>query len=652
MTARQHWTAQKVSADLLEPAARRAFNVQLTRAAAAIPYDLADLNDLALTTLADGDALVYDLATKRWKNAAGGGAHALLSATHSDTLAATVVRGDLIVGNATPKWARLALGASGKYLRTNGTDASWQALSASDLGAGNVPWAQMPSGGGTWTLAGAVDAVANITGGGRMELRVTSTAANAAFFVVNNGNATREWLGLNLLRNGADTWLVGMNATDETLIFWQGGANLLASLTTAGTFAAVAFSGPLTGNVTGNVSGSSGSCTGNAATVTGLAVTAGQTLTVTTGGTLGSAAYTASTAYDVAGAAAAITLAGLGGLAAAATTLPASFLASSLTSVGALASGSIVAGFGGAVFGGAVTFGTDNIYDIGAAGATRPRTGYFGTSVVAPLFGTVTPDNVVIQRNGVTRLTVTGTTSTFASGAGFAGSVVVAGSVIVTTAAGNHFLGYSTADDSVGVQFFGIKARVAGTGAVWFGDTLFRFSGRGQYDTGLTSGDQVSVYFVASENWSATNRGTKVLVRQTPLGSTAMATFWTFDSAGLMAFTDNTLDIGAAGATRPRTGYFGTSVISPLVSATTRVTSPLVGTTSAVDVVFDRNSVTQLTLGSRLATFAGDIAVTTHLRTGDSAAATVGVGSLAKKLPLYDLAGSLLGYVPVYASIT
>ena len=51
---------------------------------------------------------------------------------------------------------------------------------------------------------------------------------------------------------------------------------------------------------------------GNAATVTGLAVTAGQMLTVTNGGTLGSAAYTASAAYDVAGAAAAVTPTSLG----------------------------------------------------------------------------------------------------------------------------------------------------------------------------------------------------------------------------------------------------------------------------------------------------------------------------------------------------
>lgn len=55
------------------------------------------------------------------------------------------------------------------------------------------------------------------------------------------------------------------------------------------------------------VAGTMLSTTGTAADVTGLDVTAGQTLVVTTGGTLGSAAYTASSAYDVAGAAAAVT---------------------------------------------------------------------------------------------------------------------------------------------------------------------------------------------------------------------------------------------------------------------------------------------------------------------------------------------------------
>jgi len=40
--------------------------------------------------------------------------------------------------------------------------------------------------------------------------------------------------------------------------------------------------------------------------------------------------------------------------------------------------------------GGNLTFHTDNTYDIGVNGATRPRTGYFGTSVISPLFNATT----------------------------------------------------------------------------------------------------------------------------------------------------------------------------------------------------------------------------------------------------------------------
>lgn len=44
---------------------------------------------------------------------------------------------------------------------------------------------------------------------------------------------------------------------------------------------------------------------------------------------------------------------------------------------------------------------------------------------------------------------------------------------------------------------------------------------------------------------------------------------------GALLFTDNTLDIGASGATRPRTGYFGTSIMSPTIVGGTTTTSPL-----------------------------------------------------------------------------
>lgn len=62
--------------------------------------------------------------------------HNILSPFHLDTLTATVVRGDLLIGNSTPLWSRLAIGASGKYLKSDGIDASWQdAPSASPGGS-------------------------------------------------------------------------------------------------------------------------------------------------------------------------------------------------------------------------------------------------------------------------------------------------------------------------------------------------------------------------------------------------------------------------------------------------------------------------------------------------------------------------------------
>lgn len=66
------------------------------------------------------------------------GSHNLLSATHPDTLTATVLRGALIAGNATPKWALLAIGASGRFLRSDGTDPSWQLLAVGDIPAHNL----------------------------------------------------------------------------------------------------------------------------------------------------------------------------------------------------------------------------------------------------------------------------------------------------------------------------------------------------------------------------------------------------------------------------------------------------------------------------------------------------------------------------------
>lgn len=53
-------------------------------------------------------------------------AHNFLSATHGDTLAASPTRGDIVVANSTPAWARFAVGAADKIVQSDGTDPSYQ----------------------------------------------------------------------------------------------------------------------------------------------------------------------------------------------------------------------------------------------------------------------------------------------------------------------------------------------------------------------------------------------------------------------------------------------------------------------------------------------------------------------------------------------
>jgi hypothetical protein len=63
-------------------------------------------------------------------------AHDILSASHGDTLAGVVVQGDVIVGNATPKWSRLAANAAATnmFLRSvSGGIPSWSQVAWGDL---------------------------------------------------------------------------------------------------------------------------------------------------------------------------------------------------------------------------------------------------------------------------------------------------------------------------------------------------------------------------------------------------------------------------------------------------------------------------------------------------------------------------------------
>ncbi len=81
-------------------------------------------NDSSFTTLAAVAGVGYLTSVT---------AHNLLSATHGDTVADAVVRGDLIIGNSTPKWARLAKPSVLSGLSHDGTDVSW--VTATGTGA-------------------------------------------------------------------------------------------------------------------------------------------------------------------------------------------------------------------------------------------------------------------------------------------------------------------------------------------------------------------------------------------------------------------------------------------------------------------------------------------------------------------------------------
>lgn len=113
-------------------------------------------------------ALAYTQATNLFSCVSSGGpTHSLLSVTHPDTLAAAVVRGDVIVGNSSPAWARKAIGTAGQVFQTDGVDANWGYTLARGTIVTNSSWTFTQ----TWNAA--------VTFTGILE-NITATSSNAA----------------------------------------------------------------------------------------------------------------------------------------------------------------------------------------------------------------------------------------------------------------------------------------------------------------------------------------------------------------------------------------------------------------------------------------------------------------------------------------
>lgn len=236
--------------------------------------------DTTLRLYTDGSALYWNGST-----VIGGGGlttpHNLLSATHTDTLAASVTRGDVLCGNSTPRWARVAIGGAGTFLRSDGTDCAWgtdgsalTALNASNLASGTVALARLPT-----TIGNAqIDAAAAIAW-----TKISKTGSSLADLTTRSAaDLSSGTLSDSRLSSNVSLFGTSVDTTEIT-----GGAVTAAKVADFGCTAGQAMTWQLTGWTCGTFGTGSGSVTSVALsmpaifTVTGSPVTTTGTLTAT-----------------------------------------------------------------------------------------------------------------------------------------------------------------------------------------------------------------------------------------------------------------------------------------------------------------------------------------------------------------------------------
>ena len=140
-------------------------------------------------------------------------AHNLLSTTHGDTLTASPVLGDVMIGNATPAWARLAgqITTTRKFLRQTGTSTIsalpvWDTVTATDVGLGSVTNnAQYYAGGADVAVADGGTGLSAWTANGIVYASGTTVLANNAncTFIINATATLSELLCAGNLSAGA-----------------------------------------------------------------------------------------------------------------------------------------------------------------------------------------------------------------------------------------------------------------------------------------------------------------------------------------------------------------------------------------------------------------------------------------------------------------
>lgn len=135
--------------------------------------------------------------------------------------------------------------------------------------------------------------------------------------------------------------------------------------------------------------------------------------------------------------------------------------------------------------------------------------------------------------------------------------------------------GIHTLTEVVVTRFGGIPTfngrRAEGTEAVSTAvldnQVLARLAGLGFDGVALGTGGRIEV--VAAENFAVGALGTRLSFSTTALGAAVLSERWQMLAPGhFVAVDDNAVDIGLVAGSRPRSGFFGTSVIAPLMQVT------------------------------------------------------------------------------------
>ena len=159
--------------------------------------------------LTNGQIITWNSVRGLWINttASTASAHNLLSTTHNDTIASTVVRGDLIVGTgSSTKWDNLALGTIGKILRSDGTDLVYSTTTYPNTGtAYRLP---VFSATNVMTELTAVGATGEYLAGSTGAIPTWATLNQAAISGLTTA-ATPTFVGINLT---ADTNQIVLNS--------------------------------------------------------------------------------------------------------------------------------------------------------------------------------------------------------------------------------------------------------------------------------------------------------------------------------------------------------------------------------------------------------------------------------------------------------